>query len=183
VTGGGVVTTLAGNAGLSGSADGTNSSALFDFPRGVTVDGAGNAYVADFDNDTIRKVTSNGVVTTIGGAAGVIGGADGIGDSADFAGPCGVAVDKNGIIYVADAGNNRISTGTPLPVMSIQSSALGVIVSWPAPFTSFVLQQNSNIGNASGWSTARYSIGNDGTNKSITFSPSTGILFFRLMAN
>ena len=183
VTSAGVVTTLAGSAGLSGSADGTNNAALFDFPRGVAVDSAGNVYVADSNNDSIRKVTGSGVVNTIGGTADVIGGVDGVGSSAGFAGPSGVAVDGGNCIYVADTGNNRISTGTPMPVVSITNSALDVVVSWPALFTGFVLQQNSDLRNALGWSNASYTISNNGTNKSITISPSAGNLFFRLMAN
>jgi hypothetical protein len=149
----------------------------------VAVDSMGNVYVADLDNDTIRKVTSSGIVTTIGGTAGVIGGADGIGSSANFAGPGGVAVDGSGRIYVADTGNNRISTGTPMPVVSITSSAVGVIVSWTTPFTDCVLQQNSDLSNPLGWSTATNHINDNGTNKSIIISPPTGNLFFRLMAN
>jgi len=180
VTSGGMVTTLAGNAGLSGSADGTNGTALFDFPRDVAVDSAGNVYVADSDNDTIRKVTGSGVVTTIGGNPGVIGGADGIGASANFAGPDGVAVDANGRIYVADSGNNRISKGTPMPVLSITASAMGISVSWLTPFTGFVLQQNSDLGNALGWSTTTYNVSDDGTNDSITVLSPAGNLFFRL---
>jgi len=183
VTSAGVVTTLAGSAGLSGSADGTNNAALFDFPRGVAVDSAGNVYVGDSNNDSIRKVTGSGVVNTIGGTADVIGGVDGVGSSAGFAGPSGVAVDGGNCIYVADTGNNRISTGTPMPVVSITNSALDVVVSWPALFTGFVLQQNSDLRNALGWSNASYTISNNGTNKSITISPSAGNLFFRLMAN
>jgi len=180
VTTNGVVTTLAGSAGQSGSTDGMTNSARFNYPTGAAVDSAGNVYVADSGNDTIRKVTCGGVVTTIGGDPGVIGGADGIGASANFAGPGGVAVDGNGRIYVADSGNNRISKGTPLPAMSINWSGMSVIVSWPAFLTGFVLQQNSDIGNAGGWSTAGYSISDDGTNNSITIRPLTGNLFFRL---
>ena len=183
VTSGGMVTTLAGNALLAGSMDGTNTFALFDFPRGVAVDGAGSVYVADSDNDTIRKVTGGGMVMTIGGSAGVIGEADGIGSSASFAEPSGVAVDSSGRIYVADTGNNRIGTGTPMPVMNLTISARGVTVSWPDPFTGFVLQQNSDLGNPSGWSTVSNSIGDDGTNKSIILSSQAGKLFFRLLAN
>jgi hypothetical protein len=144
------------------------------------VDSAGNVYVADSDNDTIRKVTGSGVVTTIGGNPGVIGGADGIGASANFAGPDGVAVDANGRIYVADSGNNRISKGTPMPVLSITASAMGISVSWLTPFTGFVLQQNSDLGNALGWSTTTYNVSDDGTNDSITVLSPAGNLFFRL---
>jgi len=70
-----------------------------------------------------------------------------------------------------------------MPVVSITNSALDVVVSWPALFTGFVLQQNSDLRNALGWSNASYTISNNGTNKSITISPSAGNLFFRLMAN
>jgi DNA-binding beta-propeller fold protein YncE len=62
-----VVTTLAGTAGQMGSADGTGAAASFYHPYGVAVDGSGNVYVADTDNNTIRKVTPAGVVTTLVG--------------------------------------------------------------------------------------------------------------------
>ena len=84
ITPAGVVTTLAGTAGQGGSTDGTGSAALFDDPTGVAVDGAGNVYVADTGNDTIRKITPAGVVTTLAGTAGQSGSADGTGSAARF---------------------------------------------------------------------------------------------------
>src|SRR2546422_6246773 len=69
-------TTLAGNAGY-GSADGVGSEARFKYPHGVAVDTAGNAYVADTFNYTIRKITLGGAVTTLAGSAGQAGSADG----------------------------------------------------------------------------------------------------------
>src|ERR1043165_1458594 len=76
-------TTLAGNAGY-GSADGTGSAARFNKPFGVVADTAGNVYVADAGNQTIRKVTPTQVVTTLAGVAGSPGSADGTGSDARF---------------------------------------------------------------------------------------------------
>ena len=112
-----VVTTLAGKAGVTGSADGTNSTARFNASGEVAVDSAGNLYVADYFNDTIRKVTPVGtdwVVTTLAGLAGVAGVADGTNSTARFNWPNGVAVDTNGNLYVSDSGNCTIRKVTPV---------------------------------------------------------------------
>ena len=111
VTPAGVVTTLAGNAGNIGSADGTGSAALFGLPQGVAVDSAGNVYVADASNDAIRKITPGGAVTTLAGVPRVPGGADGTGSAARFNYPTSVAVDTKGNVYVADTDNNTIRVG------------------------------------------------------------------------
>ena len=108
VTSAGVVTTLAGLAGSPGSADGTSSAARFNQPYGVAVDGAGMLFVADSSNHTLRKVTTDGVVTTFAGTAGVSGSADGTGSAARFHGPGALIVDTVGNVYVADGGNNTI---------------------------------------------------------------------------
>ena len=112
ITSAGVVTTLAGLADSSGSTDGTGSAARFNFPTSVAVDSAGNVYVADTTNQTIRKVTSAGVVTTLAGSAGNAGSADGTGSAARFSGPHGVAVDTAGNIFVADRSNHTIRSST-----------------------------------------------------------------------
>jgi sugar lactone lactonase YvrE len=109
-----VVTTLAGLAGVPGSANGTGSAARFYHPGGVAVDSAGNVYVADEHNDTIRKVTPAGVVTTLAGLADVSGSADGRGSAARFSLPFGVAVDSEGNVYVADQLNSTIRKVTPV---------------------------------------------------------------------
>ena len=106
ITPAGVVTTLAGTAGQGGSADGTGAAAHSTFPTGVAVDGAGNVYVADSYNDTIRKITPAGVVTTLAGTAGQSGSADGTGAAARFNTPSGMAVDGAGNVYVADEDND-----------------------------------------------------------------------------
>ena len=122
VTPDGVVTTLAGTAGLSGGADGTGAAARFNWPRGVAVDGAGNLYVADFGNQTVRKVTPDGVVTTLAGTAGMAGDADGTGAAARFNGPAGVAVDRAGNLYVADSLNHTIRKVTAAGVVTTLES-------------------------------------------------------------
>ncbi len=108
IAAGGNVSTLAGNAGISGSSDGTGSAALFNQPQGIAVDASGNVYVSDTNNSTIRKVTAAGMVSTLAGAAGQTGGSDGAGASARFSYPAGLAVDGSGNIYVADFDNSTI---------------------------------------------------------------------------
>jgi sugar lactone lactonase YvrE len=108
-----VVTTLAGLVGHSGSADGTGSATRFHHPQGVAVDASGTVYVADTRNDTIRKITPGGAVTTLAGLAGHSGSADGTGSATRFLYPSGVAVDASGTVYVADCGNHAIRKITP----------------------------------------------------------------------
>jgi sugar lactone lactonase YvrE len=151
-TSSGVVTTLAGSAGQIGSVDGIGSAARFWYPEGVAVDSAGNVYVADSGNDTIRKVTPAGVVTTVAGSAGVIGGADGIGSAAQFSRPFGIAVDSGGNLYVADFGNDRITKGSPITVtaprfasVSITSSALIATLSGLVAGTTVVVESSANL--------------------------------------
>ncbi len=125
VTPDGVMSTLAGLAGTSGSSNGTGSSARFNGPSGVAVDSAGNVYVADRNNHTIRLVTPGGVVSTLAGLAGSSGATDGAGSAARFYGPVGVAVDSGGKVYVADAGNHTIRKVTPDGVVSTLAGSAG----------------------------------------------------------
>jgi hypothetical protein len=120
-----VVTTLAGTAGSAGSADGVRSAARFHSPSGLAVDGAGNVYVADTGNNTVRKITSSGGVTTLAGAAGLFGSVDGTGSAARFSQPSGVAVDAAGTVYVADTGNNTIRKITSGGVVTTLAGAAG----------------------------------------------------------
>jgi sugar lactone lactonase YvrE len=108
----GSVTTLAGG-GSSGSLDGTGANALFSVPVALAADAAGNLYVADYGNDLIRRVTPQGVVTTLAGTAGTSGAANGVNNNASFFQPSGIAVDGAANLYVADTGNDLIRKITP----------------------------------------------------------------------
>ena len=120
-----VVSTLAGLAGSPGSTDGTGSAARFFQPLGVAVDAAGNVYVADTNNQTIRKITPAGVVSTLAGLANSQGSTDGTGSAARFFAPTSVAVDAVGDVYVADDSNHTIRKITPAGVVSTLAGLAG----------------------------------------------------------
>ncbi len=104
-------------AGKGWDNDGIGSAASFKYPSGVAVDASGNIYVADYNNNKIRKVSAAGVVTTFAGT-GAQGSKDGTAASASFYYPKGVAVDAVGNVYVADWGNNKIRKVSPAGVVS-----------------------------------------------------------------
>lgn len=106
----GAVTTVAG--GEEGYADGPGGQARFNTPSGLAIDQRGNLYVADTGNHAIRKITPDGMVTTVAGS-GVAGTADGVGKAAQFNGPVGLAVDGDGTVYVADTYNDTIRKIAP----------------------------------------------------------------------
>jgi len=113
---GGVVSTLAGT-GQWGSNNGPGVGASFGYPEGIALDNSGNIYVADYQGNMIRKITPDGVVSTLAGT-GVAGSANGPGASATFNSPTSLAVDSSGNVYVADNGNNLIRRITPGGVVS-----------------------------------------------------------------
>lgn len=103
----GVVTTLAGTAGTSGSTDGTGAAARFNNPNSITTDGT-NLYVSDNNNSTIRKIViATGVVTTLAGTVGVIGSTDGTGTAALFNGPQGITTDGQRL-FIVDTSNHTL---------------------------------------------------------------------------
>jgi sugar lactone lactonase YvrE len=118
-----VVSTLAGGNG-PGFINGNGLSAKFRSPRGVTIDSKGNIYVADTENDCIRKITPDGEVSTFAGGA-EADFKDGIGVAAEFKSPEGVAVDVQDNIYVADAGNRSIRKITPDQTVSTVAGTPG----------------------------------------------------------
>lgn len=112
ITPAGIVTTLAGT-GNQGSINGPGNLATFNGPTSVTVDAQGNVYVADDNNNQIRKIsTADGTVSTLAGSDST-GLKNGLDTGAYFFSPSGVAADAQGNVYVADAGNNVIRMVTP----------------------------------------------------------------------
>jgi hypothetical protein len=146
------VSTLAGNinvlSGACSDCNGQGTQAGFDQPQGVAVDGNGNVYVADFNNNKIRKITPNGLVSDFAGATqpnatltypynqAWYGSKDGPADVADFYSPAGVAVDGAGNVYVADCYNGEIRKVTPDgQVTTLGGKPTGI--SGPIPETPF----------------------------------------------
>jgi hypothetical protein len=119
ITAAGLVTTLAGAAESRGSSDGVGAAARFNEPVGIAVDATGNIYVADRLNQTIRRITPNGTVTTVAGLAGVAGYTDGNAlTQALFNRPTGLAVDSSGNLFITDTGNSTIRKVTASGIVS-----------------------------------------------------------------
>jgi sugar lactone lactonase YvrE len=106
------VTTLAGD-GDAGYLDGPGAMAQFRSPFGIAVDDAGTLYVGDNQNYLIRKIAPDGTTSTLAGSVQDAGWADGPGATAMFNSPAGVAIDANGVVTVADIGNERVRQVQP----------------------------------------------------------------------
>lgn len=104
---------------ISGGAFLGQSYKVGDLP-GLAADAVGNVYVTDFSNNTIRRISATGVVTTIGGAT-INGAADGLGRDARFFRPCGIAVDVAGTLYIADCFNHTIRKAAIAVAPTIQA--------------------------------------------------------------
>jgi len=121
------VSTLAGGGGNAGYQDGTGTNARFDMPYGVALDKAGNVYVAEYNNNSIRKISTTGVVTNFAGSlyGAVSGATNGNGTNAKFYNPIHLALDSAGNVYVADYGNHlirKISTTGDVSTLSGSTS-------------------------------------------------------------
>ena len=121
----GVVSTYAGRGEVAGCEDGGPGVATFNGPEGVAVDTAGDLFVVDLGNNTIRKVTRGRKVSTLAGKAGGIGSTDGTATTAAFNHPGGVAMDQDGNLYVADTNNFTIRLITPGGVVSTLAGKAG----------------------------------------------------------
>ena len=130
VSASGIVSTVAGNGNCCYSGDGgpATSASLGD-PSGVTVDAAGNLYIADYDTNRIRQVSSGGTITTVAGDGDVgLSGDGGPAPGATLQSPWGISVDTAGIVAFADSYNNAVRLLTPAgtrPVFTIQSAHTG----------------------------------------------------------
>jgi sugar lactone lactonase YvrE len=123
ITPDGIVSTFAGLSGQFGREDGTGDTARFEAPQGIAIGGVGNLFVVD--NQNIRKITPNAVVSTFAGQAGLPGILDGTGPDARFNFPEGIAVDGAGNLFVADTSNSIIRKITPNAVVSTFAGETG----------------------------------------------------------
>ncbi|WP_168735686.1 cadherin-like beta sandwich domain-containing protein [Cohnella fermenti] len=127
----GIITTVAGSSSTDGySGDGDMAvDAQLNEPEGVWVDGSGNLYIADTDNNRIRKVIPNGIITTIAGTGGSgYSGDGGAGTLAELDGPTGLAMDSAGNLYIADKFNYAVRKQTPY-IPSSAASLSGIVLS------------------------------------------------------
>lgn len=121
----GLMTTFAGT-GTLGAVDGTIASAQFNAPTGIAVDSSGIVYIGDQLNYTIRKITPEGIVSTLAGSAGLKGAADGKGAAARFWDVSEITMDRTGAIIVADKGNSAIRRVSPDGVVTTIAGALPI---------------------------------------------------------
>lgn len=110
------VSTVAGST--AGFNNGTSTNAKFNRPVGIARDTNGNLFIADNNNHIIRKITPNGVVTTLAGSVGNSGSADGTGTSAKFNSPTDIVIDALGNLFVSDFQNHKIRKITPNGVVT-----------------------------------------------------------------
>ncbi len=123
----GIITTVAGNGTHAYSGDdGAATNASLNYPSGVSVDSVGNLYIADGDNQRVRRVGTNGIIKTIAGDGTYsYAGDGGAATNANLADPCSVAVDAAGNVFVADRYNNRIRkvTNTQGPLLALDNAS------------------------------------------------------------
>lgn len=121
----GVVSTVAGSLQRGGFSDGKGVSARFNYPVGVGLHTDGSLYVADAGNHAIRRISTDGEVTTVAGAPTRIGSLDGVAAGASFFTPSGLALAADGSVFVADTGNHVVRVITPDGMVKTIAGAAG----------------------------------------------------------
>jgi sugar lactone lactonase YvrE len=145
VTPAGQVATLAGSPGHAGNVDGVGPNARFsDNEKGIAVDAHGTIYVADTLNHIIRRVTPAGAVTRFAGS-GRSGSAEGQGSEASFASPCGLALDAQGVVYVADSSSHTIRKITPAGIVSTLAGTPGIAGNTDGPCSRALFNQPRGV--------------------------------------
>jgi gliding motility-associated-like protein len=118
----GIITTVAGNGTYGYNGDGgPATTATLSHPNDVAIDASGNLYIADYDNNCIRKVNTAGTISTFAGTGSLTAGYSGDGgpaNTAELGAPVGIATDNSGNVYIADEGNSRIRMVTPAGIIS-----------------------------------------------------------------
>jgi len=184
ITPAGTVSTIAGMAGVWGSADGTNNAARFFQPHGIVADGPGGFLVADSGNQTVRRISAAGtnwVVSTVAGEPGNPGNSDGTGGAARFRFPAGAARDSAGALHVADLGNNSVrTTRTVSPVLQASFQANQLVLTWPEYLTGFVLEKADSVAPVSVWTAVTNGVAFSGSNHVLTNSAGGLSAFYRL---
>lgn len=177
----GNVSTVAGVAGQPGHVDGSVSVARLAAHSPLAVDAAGNVFLADIDNNTIRRVAADGTTTTIGGTVGLPGSADGVGTAAQFYGPAGIAVDANGALYISDFGNQAVRKGV---LQTVQRTA--PTLDWDQPsgitlgtaLSAAQLNATANVSGTFAYEPASGTVLSAGTHTlTATFTPTNGDLY------
>ena len=140
-----VTTTFAGEAGVPGSSNGVGGAAHFNSPDGLVLDSAGNLFVSDAGNHTIRKISPTGLVTTFAGLAGTPGSDDGPGNAALFNTPRALAIDASDNLFVADSLNHTIRKITPDGVVSTYAGTPGIFGSTDGPSDTAQFNQPNGV--------------------------------------
>lgn len=145
-----MVTTVAGQVAVQGSADGRGSDAQFYHPWGMAFERSGSLLITDRENSLLRRVTVDGVVTTLAGVALSDGSADGRGTSVRLNRPRGITIVPSGDVFWVDLVNQTVRVGRADPTLAISYSGNAVSLRWPASADGFVLQ-GAAAADPAGW--------------------------------
>ena len=182
ITPGGLVTTFAGAAGKDGAADGPLRSARFSCPAELAFDERGNLFVADSYNQTIRQISTNGIVSTIGGAAGISGAVNGANGIGRFFNPYGLAVGIDHSLIVTDTYNELLRQVLVPFSLSLQMSSASqwTTISWDSVIgKQYQVQFRTDF--SANWSNLGSPLTASGFRLTATDMPAQGKRFYRVI--